>query len=79
MNCRECNEFLLDYTEGRLPEAERAEFERHLSHCPACVNYMRQYNDTIAMSRAALKAADKNEPIPGELVHAIMAAKRAGQ
>jgi anti-sigma factor RsiW len=53
LTCREIADFLADYLSGELPVDQAARFERHLAVCPACVDYIRSYRDTIRFSRAA--------------------------
>ena len=47
MACRELVEVVTDYLEGRLPELDRRRFEKHLSECPYCVEYVEQMRATI--------------------------------
>ena len=77
MTCRELTEFLDAYLEGRLPETQRAEFERHLAVCAACRTYLDGYRSTLKLARAA-RAADATNPndAPPELVQAILAARK---
>ena len=53
---------------------QRAEFERHLSVCPSCVNYLKTYEQTIILTKIA-----GDDPVPAEvpesLVQAILAAR----
>jgi anti-sigma factor RsiW len=74
--CRELIHFLADYISDELAPDERANFEAHLKVCPACVNYLRSYQITIQLGKAAF--ADPDElpcDIPDELVRAIVAAR----
>lgn len=77
MTCREVADFLMDYTTGDLDPAIAAQFERHLSRCANCREYLAQYRTTIAVSRLATlderDAADAG--IPDDLVAAILAAR----
>lgn len=77
MTCRELIGFLADYLDGELPDAVRADFERHLALCPECVVYLDGYRDAIRLSRDAF-APDGPPPddVPEALVEAILAAKR---
>ena len=77
MTCRELADFLVDYLEGSLPEAQRGAFERHLALCPTCVAYLDSYRKTVAL---ASETGDRPcpPPMPEGLVRAILdAAKRA--
>ena len=42
INCNELVELVTDYLEGRLSSVETARFERHLSTCQGCTNYVEQ-------------------------------------
>jgi anti-sigma factor RsiW len=78
LTCRQIAEFLLDYLSGELPADQTAQFERHLAVCPACVDYIRSYKDTIRFSRTAFDDLT-DEPaadVPEELVQAILTARR---
>ena len=45
--CNELVELVTDYLEGALPPRERARFDRHLTECPDCVEYLAQMQRTI--------------------------------
>jgi len=76
--CREFTEFLGDYVEGSLSAERRRIFERHLSICKMCVDYLASYEASIRMARAAARSLDERtiEAMPEQLVSAILAARR---
>ncbi len=80
ITCKEMNDFLVDYIEGALPVAQKAEFHRHLALCPSCVHYVETYKLTIAAGKAAYAdpAAFAQLPaaVPEELIRAILAARK---
>jgi anti-sigma factor RsiW len=78
MTCRELVEFLMSYLEHELPEAQRAEFERHLEICPPCLAYLETYKETIRLGKAICQCPDDAVPhdVPEALVQAILAARR---
>jgi anti-sigma factor RsiW len=76
MTCRDIIEFLADFLDGGLPSEERAVFEAHLAQCPACVVYLRTYEQTIRLGKA-ISTHPPEEP-PEELIQAILAARPAG-
>ena len=78
MNCRECTEFILRYLEGDLPPDERASFERHMSLCPPCERYLRQYQLTVEAGKTACKDAGSPmaNDVPEELVRAILQSRK---
>ncbi|MFN0011193.1 MAG: anti-sigma factor family protein [Phycisphaerales bacterium] len=80
MTCRELVEFVMAYLDKELPASQRAEFERHLTVCPSCVNYLETYRTTIEVSKAACcGGADAPVPasVPKDLVEAILRARKA--
>ncbi len=78
ITCRELIEFLHHYLDGELPTERVAEFERHLSVCESCVNYIKTYRETIALGKAACRDWDApaQDEVPEELVAAVLAASR---
>ncbi len=78
ITCRELVDFLMDWHAGRLPGPQRAEFERHLSACPPCIDYLKTYQATVALGKAACCEEDSScDEIPEQLVNAILAARKA--
>ncbi len=80
ITCHELLDFLLLYLEDDLPEDRRSDFERHLSVCPPCRAYIRQYQDSIRLGKAAYADPDGPPPAdaPEELIQAILKARRKG-
>ena len=78
MPCREFSDFIMGYLDGELPADVQAPFELHLSRCPACDCYVRQYKLTVAAGKAACEP-DANVPddVPEELIRAILASRKA--
>lgn len=78
MTCRELVDFLMAYLDGELPAAQREAFERHLSVCPSCVNYMATYKEAVRLGRQAMVHTDAPVPstVPDALVQAVLAAAR---
>lgn len=74
VSCREVSEFLLSYLERELDPDARAEFDRHLDHCPPCVHYLDGYRETIELVRACVRGPT---PEPGSEAAAEAEAKRA--
>ena len=80
MTCREFVAFLMAYLDEDLPDAEHAEFGRHIDRCPDCVAYLRSYEETVRLGRVACE--DPEGPVPEDapeaLVQAILAARAMG-
>jgi anti-sigma factor RsiW len=50
MACKELVELVTDYIEGTLPDDVLARFERHVSGCNGCTNYLEQMRQTIHLT-----------------------------
>ena len=76
MTCREFAAFIIDYLEGDLADDVRTPFERHLSRCPNCHEYLAQYRATVAAGKDAF-GADEDLPsdVPEELIQAILSSR----
>jgi anti-sigma factor RsiW len=78
MKCREFVEFIMEYLDGTLGDSERRVFEGHVELCPACVNYLETYRETVRLGSKLCGSDDDVSPdVPEELVQAILAARRA--
>ncbi|MGE0821604.1 MAG: anti-sigma factor [Candidatus Binatia bacterium] len=77
LTCRQFIEFLMDYLSRNLPMAAHAQFEYHLSDCPECMAYLREYQTTIDLSKMPFSALDSPVPpeVPEELIAAILNAR----
>ncbi|MBK8267683.1 MAG: zf-HC2 domain-containing protein [Planctomycetes bacterium] len=73
MSCREIVDFLLDYSSGEQDAPTRERFEQHIAVCPPCVTFMKTYEQSVKLGKAAL--GEPCEEIPPELVKAIIAAR----
>ena len=80
MTCRDALEFLADYLDGSLPLGQRLSFALHLFLCRNCRDYLDGYRKTIEASRSVLADPAKLhcEPLPEELVQAILATRPRG-
>ena len=76
LTCKAAIGFLDDYVEGRLTAEARAEFDAHLAQCPQCVDYLKTYRDTIALSRRACD--EETIDVPEELANAILKTLKGG-
>jgi anti-sigma factor RsiW len=77
MTCQEILDFLMQYLDGELPAEQLACFEKHLSLCAPCVDYLETYQETIRLGRAACAEDDAPcKAVPEALIQAILAARR---
>lgn len=76
--CKQFIEALDDYLDGRQEPERRREFETHLRSCSACTDYLRTYQQTVRLGRAALSRTDDALPpdVPEGLVRAVMSMVR---
>ena len=73
VSCQELEGFMVDYLEGTLPKGQRRTFDWHLRLCRDCRRYLEAYKRAITLSQTAFR--ELNEPIPEELVKAILASR----
>jgi anti-sigma factor RsiW len=78
VTCRQFAAFIADFLDGSLPDAERQEFDRHVSRCANCARYLEGYRQTVAVGKRAFDDIDSQLPrdVPDELVCAILQARR---
>ncbi|HEX4088780.1 MAG TPA: zf-HC2 domain-containing protein [Trebonia sp.] len=48
--CQQVVELVTNYLEDALSEADRKRFEKHLSGCPHCTEYLAQMRETIRLA-----------------------------
>ncbi len=79
VTCRTLINFLMEYLSGELPLSQREEFDAHLAECLECVAYVKTYNKTVTLGKAAFEDQGAAVPadVPEDLVTAILAARRA--
>ena len=76
LTCQQIIDFMMAYLDGELPVREREIFERHLTICPDCVNYLSSYRTTLKLPQEALSPVLLPEgALPESLVRAILAAR----
>ena len=71
ITCRELISFLDDYLAGEVAGPRLELFERHLSRCASCREYLKSYRETIRLARAATTHPAVEE-VPPELLTAIL-------
>lgn len=78
LTCRDVVEFLMDYQAHDLDPAQRHAFEAHVAVCDECVAYIRSYEQTVRLGKAAFERLEEpaDEQLPKELIQAILAARR---
>ena len=75
ISCEEVEEFILDYLEGKLPSRQKRIFEWHLKLCRECRDYLKAYQRSLELSKAAL-AGEALPPLPEDLVEAILESRK---
>ncbi|MBX9789205.1 MAG: zf-HC2 domain-containing protein [Pirellulales bacterium] len=80
MNCKEAIDFLGDYLDGALPWRAWLVFHWHLAFCRDCRRYLASYATTVRQAQALRsEQAGEAQPVPAELLRAILAARRGRQ
>jgi anti-sigma factor RsiW len=60
LSCRELVELVTDYIEDALDRRTRSRFERHISGCPHCTEYLEQIRETVRLT--GMLREDQLEP-----------------
>ncbi len=77
LTCKELTDFLDDYLAHELDSEVRSEFDRHLSLCPTCVDYLHSYQAAIRLAGSTRSAPESDvTAVPEELIAAILACQR---
>ena len=76
LTCRDVADSLMAYLDRELDQPHRAAFESHLGECDECVRYLRAYEQTVRLAKAAGRETDAPEAVPERLVRSILAAKK---
>lgn len=83
VSCQSCADFLMDYLDGLLPEAQRFSFDSHLALCRDCAVYLDSYRAVVALvqglGEADAPGLPPPPPMPPEMVRAILEARRAAR
>jgi anti-sigma factor RsiW len=80
VTCREFADFMMEYLDRELQLEVHQAFEHHVSLCPACERFLRQYRSTVAAGRAAFAMGEDHAvpaDVPEELINAILESRRA--
>lgn len=74
LTCRELEEFIGDYVDGKLPAITNIKFIMHLLLCQDCKSYIRAYKRSIEMSKKLCDKLDSEVPedVPEELIKFVL-------
>lgn len=74
ITCREFEDFIAEYLAGELPAAKVRVFQRHLKLCRECRDYLRAYQTSLEIGKAALGPGSAPVPdeVPQDLIKAIL-------
>ena len=74
LSCRQFDAFIVDYLDGNLSGLALAQFHVHLRMCPSCRSYLREYQKSLLISKAAFNKFRSSTEMPADLQEAILAA-----
>ncbi len=77
LTCRELVELVTDYLEGALSRRDRKRFEKHISGCSNCTEYVAQFRETIRLT-GTLREQDISRDAAKELLAVFAAWKHDG-
>jgi len=77
LDCRAFSEGCGELTEASMSDERRRVFERHLSICRACVEYLASYERTIAVARTACEVDEAAlRALEDRLIASLLAARK---
>jgi anti-sigma factor RsiW len=65
--CQQMTDLVLAYLTNKLGAKAKREFDRHLAICPDCVNFLKTYKKTVAVTKSV-----KPTDIPASVRNNIM-------
>jgi len=75
LTCQELVELVTDYLDGSLSRRDRKRFERHISVCRNCSEYVEQFRETIRLT-GTLRTSDVSKEAADELLAQFAAWKK---
>lgn len=74
LSCRELDEFISDYVDGKLPFIIKVKFTLHLLICRDCKSYINAYMRSIEMGQTMYDKLDSEVPedVPEELITFVL-------
>ena len=78
LTCKEFDEFMVDYLGDGLPVWQKFMCWLHVKMCRECAYFVREYQRTIDLGKAAFDDLDNQVPdsVPEELIKAALAHRR---
>lgn len=78
LTCREFEEFILAYLDGKLTQKQLTRFNFHLRICRECREYIAAYQRALEINQSVLGDLDEPLPddVPADLIQAILESKR---
>jgi anti-sigma factor RsiW len=69
MTCQQLADFISRYRDNELAPDVRTQFEQHLAACPACVTYLKTYEQSVLLAKASA-----DDPVPAEIPESLVKA-----
>jgi predicted anti-sigma-YlaC factor YlaD len=79
LTCQEVDRFLYDFHQGNLSFSQQFKFKVHIFMCHECRTYVKEYKDTIRLSKEGFSIAQPIEKVPEDLMSAILKARKLSE
>ena len=76
LTCQEVDRFLYDFHQGNLSFSQQLKFKIHISMCRECRAYVKDYKNTVRLSKEGFTIAEPIENVPEDLMAAILKARK---
>lgn len=79
LTCQEVDSFLYDFHQGSLSFTQQLKFKVHISMCSECRAYVKDYKETVRLSKEGFAVAEPIEKVPQDLVLAILKTRKLSE
>lgn len=76
LTCQEIDSFLYDFHQGNLSFSQQLKFKIHISMCRECKAYVKDYKNTIRLSKEGFTVVQPVEKVPQDLMSAILKTRK---
>jgi len=77
LTCQEVDSFLYDFHQGSLSFSQQLKFKIHISMCSECRAYVKDYKNTIRLSKEGFTVVQPVEKVPQDLMLAILKTRKS--
>jgi predicted anti-sigma-YlaC factor YlaD len=73
LTCKQLDEFLVDFLDGKLGFRQRLSMHMHLGLCRDCRDFLEEYRAASKLGRKVFTSDEQLEAVPEPLIQAVLA------